>query len=202
MVPAKLQQFFTENPRVALAFSGGCDSSYLLAAAIACGAQVKAYTVNTAFQAAFEIDDARQVIHEVGGDFEIIEADILSQADICANPPDRCYRCKRFIFGTIAAHMVRDGYTVLIDGTNATDDPANRPGFRALRELGVRSPLREADLSKDEIRRLSRAVKLFTGDKPSFSCLATKVKPNVLITGDVLRDVVKREGIKSWKSAS
>ena len=202
MVPAKLQQFFAENPRVALAFSGGCDSSYLLAAAIACGAQVKAYTVNTAFQAAFEIDDARQVVREVGGDFEIIEADILSQADICTNPPDRCYWCKRFIFGVITAHMVRDGYAVLIDGTNATDDPANRPGFRALREMGVLSPLREANLSKDEIRCLSREIDLFTGDKPSFSCLATKVKPNVLITGDVLRDVVKREGIKSWKSAN
>ncbi|MEG0477234.1 MAG: 7-cyano-7-deazaguanine synthase [Raoultibacter sp.] len=175
MVPSKLQQFFTENPRVALAFSGGCDSSYLLAAAVACGAQVKAYTVNTAFQAAFEIDDARRVVREVGADFEIIEADIFSQAAVCANPPDRCYWCKRFIFGTIAAHMARDGYTVLIDGTNATDDPANRPGFRALRELGVRSPLREANLEKEEIRRLSRAISLFTGDKPSFSCLATNV---------------------------
>ncbi|MEG0683382.1 MAG: 7-cyano-7-deazaguanine synthase [Raoultibacter sp.] len=202
MVPAKLQQFFTENPRVALAFSGGCDSSYLLAAAVACGAQVKAYTVNTAFQAAFEIDDARRVIREVGADFEIIEADIFSQAAVCANPPDRCYWCKRFIFGTIAAHMARDGYTVLIDGTNATDDPANRPGFRALRELGVRSPLREANLEKEEIRRLSRAIKLFTGDKPSFSCLATKVEPHQTITADVLRDLAAKKGTPSWISAN
>ncbi|MEF9926062.1 MAG: ExsB family transcriptional regulator, partial [Raoultibacter sp.] len=130
------------------------------------------------------------------------EADIFSQAAVCANPPDRCYWCKRFIFGTIAAHMTRDGYTVLVDGTNATDDPANRPGFRALRELGVRSPLREANLEKEEIRRLSRAIKLFTGDKPSFSCLATKVEPHQTITADVLRDVAARKGTPSWISAS
>ncbi|NTU89502.1 MAG: TIGR00268 family protein, partial [Actinobacteria bacterium] len=117
--------------RYGLAFSGGCDSSYLLASMLASGADVKAYMVKTQFQADFEVEDALRVIREVGAEFELIEADVLSREEICANPWDRCYFCKHFIFGTILEHMAADSRTVLVDGTNASDDPARRPGFRA-----------------------------------------------------------------------
>ncbi|MEG0757890.1 MAG: asparagine synthase-related protein, partial [Raoultibacter sp.] len=150
------------STRYGLAFSGGCDSSYLLAAMIAAGADVKAYMVKTAFQADFEVEDAHRVVAETGADFELIEADVLSQAEVCANPWDRCYLCKRFIFGTVLDYMKADGRSVLVDGTNASDDPARRPGFRALEELGVVSLLRDAGLTKDDVRTRSREIGLST----------------------------------------
>ncbi|WP_449314732.1 ExsB family transcriptional regulator [Rubneribacter sp.] len=170
-----LGEFFARTPRLAVAFSGGCDSSYLLAAAVRAGCEVRAYGVRTAFQPSFETQDALRLARELGADFQLIGADVLSRADICANPPDRCYRCKTFIFSTILEHMAKDGFGVLADGTNATDDPANRPGFRALAELGVVSPLRRAGLTKDGVRAASRDLGLFTAGKPSFSCLAVHV---------------------------
>lgn len=175
------------SKRYGLAFSGGCDSSFLLAALMRAGIDAKAYTVATAFQAAFEIDDARRVAAETGAPFELIDADVLSDDTICANPSDRCYHCKRFIFGTILDAMARDGRTVLLDGTNATDDPARRPGFRALAELGVVSPLRGAGFTKEQVRAASRAIGVSTADKPSFSCLATKVPAGRPITREALR---------------
>ena len=152
-----LAGFFARTPRLAVAFSGGCDSLYLLAAALRAGCDVKAYGVRTAFQPAFEIDDARRLATELGADFELTDADVLAHDEICANGSDRCYRCKAFIFSTILERMALDGYEVLADGTNATDDPANRPGFQALAELGVTSPLRRAGMTKEMVRRASLA---------------------------------------------
>ncbi|WP_180326592.1 ExsB family transcriptional regulator [Raoultibacter phocaeensis] len=186
---------FDPNERYGLAFSGGCDSSYLLAEMMRAGADVKAYMVKSAFQAAFEVEDARRVVEETGADFELIEADVFSRDEICANPWDRCYLCKRYLFGTIFDYMARDGRTVLVDGTNASDDPARRPGFRALDELGVRSPLREAGLTKDDIRERSRAIGLSTADKPNFSCFATKVPEGTRITREEIDRVACALGL-------
>ncbi len=168
--------------RYGLAFSGGCDSSFLLAALLRAGFDVKAYMVMTAFQAPFELVDAQRVALETGADFEVVEADILAQPDVCANGFDRCYRCKRFIFSTILDAMARDGRTVLLDGTNASDDPARRPGFKALAELDVVSPLRRAGFTKEQVRSASRALGVSTADKPSFSCLATKAPASAPLT--------------------
>ena len=189
-----LEDFFARTPRVAVAFSGGCDSSYLLAAALRAGCQVKAYGVRTAFQPAFEVEDALRLAGQLGADFELIDADVLSHADICENAPDRCYRCKTFIFSTILERMARDGYEVLVDGTNTTDDPANRPGFRALAELGVISPLRRGGLSKDDVRAASRELGLFTADKPSFSCLAVHVPKGEALTAGSLSRAAETSG--------
>lgn len=186
---------FDTNTRYGLAFSGGCDSSYLLAAMIAAGADVKAYMVKSAFQADFEVEDARRVVAETGAEFELIEADVLSQDEVCANPWDRCYLCKRFIFGTVLDHMKADDRNVLVDGTNASDDPARRPGFRALEELGVVSPLRNAGLTKDDVRARSREIGLSTADKPNFSCFATKVPTGQRITQDALNRVATELGV-------
>lgn len=182
--------------RYGLAFSGGCDSSFLLAALIRAGMDVKAYMVMSAFQAPFELDDARRVVEETGAEFEVIRADILSHDEVCANPPDRCYWCKRFIFRTILEAMERDGRKVLLDGTNASDDPARRPGFRALSELGVVSPLRDAGFSKDCVRAASKLMGLSTADKPNFSCFATKVPAGSPIDQEALDRVAKSLGLK------
>ncbi|WP_290995505.1 ExsB family transcriptional regulator [Gordonibacter sp.] len=183
-----LDAFFARTPRVAVAFSGGCDSSYLVAVARAAGADVRAYLVRTAFQPPCEIADGERLAAELGVPLAMVDADVLFEAAICENGPDRCYLCKRFIFSTILKHMEADGWgdAVLADGTNATDDPTHRPGFRALAELGVVSPLRRAGLSKDDVRAASRKLGLFTANKPSFSCLAVHVPERERITAEAL----------------
>ena len=189
-----LQQFFKENPRVAIAFSGGVDSSYLLYAALRYGARVRAYYVNSAFQPRFELEDARRLAGDLHADLRELQVDVLSSPTVTANPPDRCYHCKRVIFRTIAAAAAEDGFPVLLDGTNASDDAGDRPGMRALRELSVRSPLRECGLTKAEIRRLSREAGLFTWDKPAYACLATRIRAGEEITLQKLKQTEKAEG--------
>ncbi len=193
---------FEPGVRYGLAFSGGCDSACLLAEMLDAGADVKAYLVKTAFQADFELEDARIVAESLGTDFEVVEADILAADDVCANPPDRCYRCKRFIFGAILERMARDGRTVLVDGTNATDDPARRPGFRALEELGVVSPLRAAGWTKEDVRERSRERGLLTADKPNFSCFATKVPADERITSAALARAEEetKATVEAWRA--
>lgn len=181
-----LEEFFARTPRFGLAYSGGCDSTYLLATALEVGCDVQPYLVRTAFQPPCEIEDAQRFAAEHDIDLAIIDADVLAQHDICANPPDRCYACKRFIFSTILARMRQEGYSVLADGTNVSDNPERRPGFRALAELGVVSPLRRAGMEKDDVRAASREIELFTADKPSFSCLAVHVPEGAPITADAL----------------
>lgn len=168
--------------RYGLAFSGGVDSSYLLAALLRDGLDVKAYTISTAFQLPRDTADALRLARELGAAHELIEVDILANDEVCANPADRCYRCKRVVFGTILEHMAADGRTVLLDATNASDDPSRRPGFRAMRELWVMSPLRAAGMTKDDVRAASRELGLFTADKPSFACFAVRVPTGQRIT--------------------
>ena len=158
-----LQEFFHDNPKAAIAFSGGVDSAYLLYAAKKHGAEVRAYYVKSAFQPQFELEDAKRLAKELGADMKVLEADVLGDALVTANPADRCYHCKKRIFTEIGKMAAADGFPVLMDGTNASDDAGDRPGMRALRELSVRSPLRECGLTKDEIRRLSKEAGLLHG---------------------------------------
>ena len=188
-----LQEFFAENPRVAIAFSGGVDSSYLLYAALHYGARARAYYVNSAFQPAFELEDARRLAGELNADMKVLPVDVLASETVTANPPDRCYHCKQMIFRTILAAAEADGFTVLLDGTNASDDAGDRPGMRALQELEVRSPLRECGLTKEEVRRLSREAGLFTWDKPAYACLATRIPTGTPIQARDLERVERAE---------
>lgn len=193
LVPSALRTFFTEHPRVALAYSGGCDSVFLLACARACGAEVHPFTIDTAFQYAFEADDARLAAEQLGVRTEMIELDIFAHPEVTANPPDRCCHCKRVIFQALFGAAREQGIEMVIDGTNATDDPARRPGFRAIEQFGVRSPLREAGLTKDRIRELSRQMGLMTADKPNYSCLATRVETGEQITPELLESFVQED---------
>lgn len=181
-----LPQFFTENPRTAIAFSGGVDSAFLLYAAGRWGKETKAYYVRTPFQPQFEYDDACRLARELDIPMATIPLDTLSHAEIACNLSDRCYRCKRAIFGAILEKAGEDGFSLVLDGTNASDDPGDRPGMRALRELMVRSPLRECGITKGAVRRLSREVGLFTWDKPAYACLATRIPTGTGITRESL----------------
>lgn len=181
-----LLEFFKENPKAALGFSGGVDSSYLLYAGVQAGADIHPYYIKTAFQPQFELDDAERLCAQLGVPLTVLELDVLKNEAVTANPPDRCYHCKTALFGALSARALADGYTLLLDGTNASDDADDRPGMRALKELHVCSPLRECGLTKAEIRRLSREVGLFTWDKPAYACLATRIPSGDAITAEKL----------------
>ena len=184
-----LEQFFQENPRCALGFSGGVDSAYLLYAGVKAGADIRPYFIKTAFQPAFELADARKLAEGLGVEVTVLELDALADPRVAANPADRCYFCKQNLFRTLKERAIADGYPVLLDGTNASDEAGDRPGMRALTELSVRSPLRECGLTKAEIRARSREAGLFTWDKPAYACLATRVPAGEAITADLLARV-------------
>ena len=182
-----LKQFFEQHPEVAIAFSGGVDSAYLLYAAKRYGKRVKAYYVNTDFQPLFERKDACRLAGELDADMEILNVEILDCPVVTANPADRCYHCKKRLFGEILKAAKEDGFDLLLDGTNASDEASDRPGMKAISELSVRSPLRECGLTKDEIRKLSRDAGLFTHEKPAYACLATRIPTGEPITKEKLQ---------------
>lgn len=188
-----LTDFFRKNPRVALAFSGGTDSAYLLYAALSCGADVRPYYVKTAFQPTFELEDANKLCQQLHVTLTVVTVDILSDETVVSNPADRCYHCKQHMFQALQQRALADGYSVLIDGTNASDDATDRPGIRALAELSVCSPLRQCGLTKSEIRSLSREAGLFTWNKPAYACLATRVPAGRQLSGDILHRIEQAE---------
>lgn len=184
-----LQEFFAEHSKAALGFSGGVDSSYLLWAAVNAGADIAPYYIQTAFQPAFELEDAQRLCAQIGVKLNVIRLDALADPRVAANPANRCYYCKVGLFGALRARAKADGYDLLLDGTNASDDAGDRPGMKALREMEVRSPLRECGLTKAMIRQESRKAGLFTWDKPAYACLATRVPTGRTITSELLRRV-------------
>ena len=188
-----LEEFFTQHPRTAVAFSGGTDSALVLWAAGRYGREVRAYYVHTVFQPAFELAAANRLAEELNVPLPVVGADVLAVPEAAANGPRRCYYCKRALFTTLWQRARADGYTVLLDGTNASDDAGDRPGMQALRELEVRSPLRECGITKAEVRRMSREAGLFTWDKPAYACLATRVPTGTAITKEALEKVERGE---------
>lgn len=190
----ELSDFFRENPQAAIAFSGGVDSAYLLWAGVRYARRVKAYYVKTAFQPQFELEDALNLARQLGAELEVISMDVLGCDTVTANPANRCYYCKQQIFGEILQAAEKDGFSLVLDGTNASDDATDRPGMRALAELRVRSPLRECGLTKSQIREESRKAGLFTWDKPAYACLATRIPTGETITAEKLEKTEWAEG--------
>ena len=181
-----LNEFFQEHSKVALAFSGGVDSAFLLYSAIQAGAKVTAYYVKSAFQPEFELEDARKLACQLGAEMKMIPVDILCDSRVAQNSKDRCYYCKQNIFSEIQKAASSDGYTEIIDGTNASDDCEDRPGMRALKEMKVLSPLRLCSLTKAQIRRQSQTAGLFTWNKPAYACLATRIPAGEPVTAEKL----------------
>lgn len=186
MEKEKLAEFFNENRAAALGFSGGVDSAYLLYAGIQAGARIQPYYIKTSFQPAFELADAVKLARELGVELTVLELDILKLELVRSNPTDRCYYCKQALFGALKKQAKADGFTLLLDGTNASDDAEDRPGMKAIQELQVRSPLRECGFTKDMIRQASREAGLFTWNKPAYACLATRVPSGEAITEEAL----------------
>ena len=189
----QLQNFFNQNPRLAVAFSGGVDSSYLLYAAKTAGCDVRAFFIKSEFQPQFEFDEAVQMASKLNVPLKVIELNVLNESEIADNSPDRCYYCKSKILEKLWESVHADGYTILCDGTNADDDEGDRPGMRALHEQKVLSPLRDCGLNKNEIRKLSKEASLFTHDKPAYACLATRVPTGTKITKEYLTKIEQAE---------
>ena len=189
----ELTAYFSAHPKAAIAFSGGVDSAYLLYAAVQSGADVRAYYVKTPFQPQFEYEDAQNLSRQLGVEMVTLSMDVLCREEIASNPANRCYFCKRTLFSQILEAAQADGFSLILDGTNASDDDADRPGIQALRELQVQSPLRLCGLTKEEIRRLSKEAGLFTHDKPAYACLATRIPTGERITLDKLEKTERAE---------
>ena len=194
-VPEALRSWFAAHPRFVLAFSGGCDSAYLFYAAAECGADFAACYVKSAFQPEFELEDAQRLARELGREIDVIELDVLADAQVRANPKDRCYFCKQRIFSAICERARTLGYGLVIDGTNASDDASDRPGMRALRQLQVESPLRSCGITKAEVRALSKQAGLFTWNKPAYACLATRIPAGTPIDAETLEKIERAESM-------
>ena len=188
-----LRDFFSVHPRPAVAFSGGADSAFLLWSAVRWGAQPTAYYVKTPFQTDAEDADAQRLAESLSVPLRVIRLDVLAQDDVTANGPRRCYFCKKAIFTAITAQAAANGCGVVLEGTNASDDVEDRPGWQALQELGVLSPLRLCGLTKEAIRKLSREAGLPTWDKPAAACLATRIPAHTPITAQALDRVARAE---------
>ena len=182
----ELREYFSSNPSVAVGLSGGADSAFLLWAAARYARSVTPYFARTPFGYPEDIRYAGDVCQILGLDLLVVDVDLRDDPDVMSNGPDRCYFCKRRIFGAIFEAAEADGLKVVVDGTNASDDVDDRPGFRALRELGVQSPLRICGITKDDVRRMSREAGLPTWDRPSNSCLATRMATGTPIDLDIL----------------
>lgn len=160
---------------VAVAFSGGVDSTLLARVAHdVLGEQMMAITVHSCFNAKREMEEADTFCAENGIVHKICDVDVLSVEGVAQNPPDRCYLCKKGLFEQIKEMALTHGIEHVAEGSNVDDDADYRPGHRAIKELGIKSPLREAGLTKAEIRELSKALGLPTAAKPSFACLASR----------------------------
>ncbi|MBQ6340242.1 MAG: ATP-dependent sacrificial sulfur transferase LarE [Kiritimatiellae bacterium] len=177
-----------------VAFSSGVDSTFLLRVAHEeLGERAVAATIRSHTFPKRELDEAAAFCHAVGVRHEIIDSNELSIAGFAENPPDRCYHCKRELFSRLLAFARENGLAAVLEGSNLDDDGDYRPGRRAIRELGVVSPLHEAGLTKAEIRALSREMGLPTSDKPSFACLASRFPYGERITAAALARVERAE---------
>lgn len=200
-----LETFFAENRKCAIAFSGGTDSAFLLYAAKSYGCDVKAYYIHSPFQPAFELEDAKRIAEQLDIDLTVIEYNILENEQVRSNPVNRCYYCKKNIFEKIITQAQTDGYPVILDGTNASDDVNDRPGMKVLAELNVLSPLRICKITKTDVRRLSKEAGLFTYQKPSYACLATRIPSGHRIEeADLLKietseDVLYKMGFQNFR---
>ena len=172
---------------VAVALSGGVDSTLLARVAHdVLGDRMIAVTMRSAFVPARDLEEARAFTRAAGIAHVVVDADVLAVPGVADNPPDRCHHCKRAVFTRVAEAAAARGISAVADGSNVDDLADYRPGHRALRELGVRSPLLEAGMTKADVRALSRELGLATWDKPSAACLASRIPYGDRITQDKL----------------
>ena len=177
---------------LAIAFSGGVDSAFLLhTAGQALGKKVIALTVKSSYIPDWEIEEAKKIAEDTGIEHHIIEVPVPEQ--IRNNPSDRCYLCKTFLFTMLKDYARKKGYSHIADGSNADDTGEYRPGMKALNELKVVSPLLDAGFTKSDIRKASKEMGLYTWEKPAYACLLTRIPYDTMINDDLLRRIERAE---------
>jgi len=189
-----LQEVLSPHGPVALAYSGGVDSSFLAwFIRHVLKKELAVFLVSSSFISRREHRNALRVADEIGLKPEEIVLDVLSMPTVRENPVERCYFCKKEIMAHIKKRARELKCSALVDGTNAGDCKGYRPGHKALQELGILSPLALAGLEKAQIRELSRLAGLSTWNKPSQSCLATRIPYSTPITREILSRVEQAE---------
>jgi pyridinium-3,5-biscarboxylic acid mononucleotide sulfurtransferase len=189
-----LRDIIEEMSGCVIAFSGGVDSTFLFAVAVdVLDGRALAVTAASATYPERELLEARELASLIGGRHRVIASGELDIPEFQDNPRDRCYYCKKELFGKLREIADREGLPCVLDGTNLDDLGDHRPGRRAAAELDVRSPLEEAKLTKDDIRKLSQALKLPTWNKPAFACLSSRFPYGTAITAERVRQVGRAE---------
>lgn len=190
----KLIAILKDLESVAIGFSGGVDSTFLLKVAKdTLGDNVLAVTARSSTYPEREFLEARDYAKDMNAKHEVIVSEELDIEGFAKNPIDRCYHCKNELFSKIQAVAKEKGYKFVLDGSNLDDIGDFRPGMKAARELGVKSPLKEAGMTKDDIRALSEKLDLPTWNKPAFACLSSRFPYGNEITEEKLSMVEKAE---------
>ena len=189
-----LKNILRDMGRVMVAFSGGVDSSFLLRVGKeVLGDNILAVTARSETYPQAELEEAKKIAQLIGIRHLIITSEELEIPGFQDNPPNRCYYCKKELFEKLKELAVQEGIDFIADGSNCDDLGDHRPGMLAARELGVRSPLKEAGLTKKEIREYSYVLGLPTWEKPSFACLASRFPYGEKISQEKLRRVDRAE---------
>lgn len=191
---ARLREIIAGLDGCVIGFSGGVDSTFLFAvAAEILGPRALAVTATSATYPARELAEAQELAALIGGRHRLVVSEELDIPEFRDNPRDRCYYCKKELFAKLREIADAEGLPHVLDGTNLDDRGDHRPGRRAAEEIGVRSPLEEAALTKDEIRQLSKNLNLPTWDKPAFACLSSRFPYGTSITAERVGQVGQAE---------